>query len=55
MVIKDYALVLFVLCLVVVDILILGSYTSVEFHRSELGVRRTSNKENMEDTVGVSM
>ena len=54
LVIKDYVLALFVLCLVVIDILILGSYTAIEGSRDSLGVRLTSNKENIDDTIGVS-
>ena len=52
-VIKDYALALFVVGLVVIDVIILGLFTMVEGLRGELGVIRTSNKENMEDTTGV--
>ena len=52
-IIKDYALALFVLCLVVIDVAILGIFTTVEGTRGELGVKKTSNKENMEDTIGV--
>ena len=52
-VIKDYALALFVFSLVVIDVLILGIFTLVEVLRGELGVTRTTNKENMEDTIGV--
>lgn len=52
-IIKDYALALFVLCLVVIDVAILGIFTTVEGRRGELGVKKTSNKENMEDTIGV--
>ena len=52
-VIKDYALALFVVSLVVIDVIILGIFTLVEVRRGELGVIRTTNKENMEDTIGV--
>ena len=53
LVIKDYMLALFVLCLVVIDIFILGLYTAIEGHRGQLGVRNTTSKENLEDTIGV--
>lgn len=55
LVIKDYMLALFVLCLVVIDIFILGSYTAIEGHRGQLGVRNTTSKENLEDTIGVKI
>ena len=51
--IKDYALALVVLCLVIIDIVILGSYTAVEGVRGHLGVKLISNKENLEDIIGV--
>ena len=46
-------LALFVLCLVVIDIIILGSYSAVEGSRGQLGVRNITNKENLEDVIGV--
>ena len=55
MVVKDYTLALFVAFLVVIDVLILGSYTLAEHERGEIGVKRTSNKEHMEDTIGVGL
>nr|CAA76688.1 metabotropic glutamate GABA-like receptor [Geodia cydonium] len=51
-VIKDYALALFVVSLVVIDVIILGIFAIVEGLRGELAVHRTSNKENIEDTIG---
>ena len=53
--IKDCWLVLIVLCLVVIDVLILGSYTATEWSRGELGVKTIPNKENIEDIIGVKM
>ena len=51
--IKDYVLALLVLCLVVIDLIILGSYTAIEGIRDQLGVKLTANKENREDITGV--
>ena len=46
-------LAMFVLCLVVVDVLILVSYTAIEGCKSELGVMEIPNQENLEETMGV--
>ena len=51
---KDYAMVLFVLCLVVMDLVILGVYTLTEGLRDNLGVKLTTNQELSEETFGVS-
>lgn len=48
-------LILFVLCLVVIDVFILGSYTAIEGCKGQLGVRKISNKENLEETMGVNI
>ena len=45
---------LFVLCLVVIDLVILGTYTLVEGRRENLGVKLTSNRELPQETFGVS-
>ena len=45
---------LFVLCLVVIDLVILGAYTLVEGVRGNLGVKLTANRELSEETFGVS-
>ena len=47
-------MVLFVLCLVVIDVVILGVYTLTEGLRGNLGVRLTTNRELPEESVGVS-
>ena len=47
-------MVLGVLCLVVIDLVILGAYTLVEGVRGNLGVKLTSNREFPEETIGVS-
>ena len=46
-------LALIVLCLVVIDILILGSYTAAKGSKGELGVKEIANKENREEIMGV--
>ena len=46
---------LFVLCLVVIDIVILGAYTVTEAVRGNLGVRETFNREGGIVTVGVRL
>ena len=43
-----------VLCLVVIDVFILGLYMLVEGARGQLHVRRIKNRENPEDIIGVS-
>ena len=53
--IKDHWLVLFVICLAVIDVLILGSYTATEWSRDQLGVKKIPNKENLEDVIGVKV
>ena len=45
---------LFVLCLVVIDVVILGVYTVTEGLRGNLGVKLTPNRELPEESVGVS-
>ena len=50
---KDYALTLFVLCLVVIDVFILGIYTVTEGLKGNLGVKLTPNREMNEETIGV--
>ena len=52
---QDYSMALFVLCLVVIDIVILGVYTVAEAVRGNLGVRDTPNREQPQVTPGVSM
>ena len=51
---KDYLMVLFVLCLVIIDIVILLLYTVTEAVRGNLGAKLTSNRELPEETIGVS-
>ena len=51
---KDYIMALFVLCLVVIDVVILGTYTLVEGLRGNLGVKLVPNTENPKEIVGVS-
>ena len=46
---------LFVLCLVVIDLVILVTYTVVEGLRDNLGVKLTTNRELPEETFGVSV
>ena len=46
---------LFVLCLVVIDIVILGGYTVGEAVRGNLGVRETPNREEPQVILGVSV
>lgn len=46
-------MVLFVVCLVVIDIVILGVYTLTELVRGQLGVELIPNRENREDIIGV--
>ena len=50
---RDYRLALFVLCLVIIDLLILGVYTLIEGISGNLGVKLTTNRENPEETIGV--
>ena len=51
---KDYVMALLVLCLVVIDLVILGVYTLTEGLRGNLGVKLTSNREMPNETIGVS-
>ena len=51
---QDHVMVLGVLCLVVIDLAILGAYSLVEGVRGNLGVKLTSNREFPEETIGVS-
>ena len=44
---------LFVLCLVVIDLVILVTYTVVEGVSDNLGVKLTTNRELSEETFGV--
>ena len=44
---------LFVLCLAIIDIVILLTYTVTEAVRDNLGVKLTSNREMPEETFGV--
>ena len=44
---------LFVLCLAIIDIVILLTYTVTEAVRDNLGVKLTSNRENTHETFGV--
>ena len=52
---RDYVMALFVLCLVVIDVVILGVYTLTEGLRGNLGVRLTTNRELPEEILGVSI
>ena len=45
---------LFVLCLAIIDIVILLTYTVTEAVRDNLGVKLISNREMSEETIGVS-
>ena len=45
---------LFVLCLVVIDVAILGVYTLIEGLKGNLGVKLIMNRELPRETVGVS-
>ena len=51
---RDYLMVLFVLCLAIIDLVILLTYTVTEAVRDNLGVKLTSNREMPEETIGVS-
>ena len=51
---RDWHLALAVLCLVVIDILILGLYMLVEGVRGQLGVEKIINRANSESITGVS-
>ena len=51
---QDHVMVLGVLCLVLIDLAILGTYTLVEGLRGNLGVERITNREFPEETIGVS-
>ena len=42
-----------VLCLVIIDLIILGVYTMIEAIRGNLGVKRIANREMPEETIGV--
>ena len=53
-VIKDWMLALGVLLLVVIDLIVLITYTAVEGARGNLSAKRVPNRENPEDMVGVS-
>ena len=50
---RDYFMALFVLCLVVIDLVILVTYTVVEGVRDNLGVKLTTNRELSDETFGV--
>lgn len=50
---QDQYLALFVLCLVIIDLIILGMYTVIESIRGNLGVKTISNREMPEETIGV--
>ena len=45
---------LFVICLVIIDMIILVTYTVTEAVRDRIGVRLTSNRELPEEIIGVS-
>ena len=47
-------LALSVLLLVVIDLIILSTYTAVEGARGNLSAQRVTNRENPEDITGVS-
>ncbi|CAI8049960.1 Gamma-aminobutyric acid type B receptor subunit 2, partial [Geodia barretti] len=49
---QDYAMVLFVLSLVVIDVVILGVYTLTEMVKGDLGVKLTPNREMPEEIIG---
>ena len=51
---KDHLMALFVLCLVVIDLVILGVYTLTEGLRGNLGVKLVSNREMPNEAIGVS-
>ena len=46
---------LFVLCLVIIDVFILGIYTVNEGAKGNLGVKLISNRELPEETIGVTI
>ena len=50
---KDYLMALFVLCLAIIDIVILLTYTVTEAVRDNLGVKLTTSRELPEETFGV--
>ena len=50
---KDYAMVLFILSLVVIDVFILGAYTVIEGVRGNLGVILKPNREMHQEIIGV--
>ena len=52
-VIKDWMLALGVLLLVVIDLIVLITYTAVEGARGNLSAQRVTNRENPEDIIGV--
>ena len=52
--IKDWHLVVFVLCLLLVDVVMLTAYTFLEGFVAHFNVGMESNKENPSDIVGVS-
>ena len=52
-VIKDWMLALGVLLLVVIDLIVLITYTAVEGARGNLSTQRVTNRENPEDIIGV--
>ena len=51
---RDCLMALFVLCLAIIDIVILLTYTVTEAVRDNLGVKLISNREMPEETIGVS-
>ena len=51
--IKDWHLMVFVLCLLLVDVVMLTVYTFLEGLVAQFNVGRESNKENPRDVVGV--
>ena len=53
--IQDWQLFVVVLVLVVVDLIILGTYTGIEGRKDNLSATRLVNKENPEDEKGVSI
>jgi len=52
--IRNYHLVMFIAGLVVIDVVILTTYTLAEGLRDNLNPTRTENKENPSDVQGVS-
>ena len=51
---QDHVMILGVVCLVLIDLAILGIYTLVEGVRSNLDVKRIPNREFSQETIGVS-